>query len=67
MPIRGGDVVHALISISFFTTAIPKAEIAERIVAPLRATTARIEDAFALMSSGSAARAETPATIELGF
>ena len=39
MPIREGETVHALISISFFTTALAKCEIAEKIVAPLRATT----------------------------
>ena len=43
MPIREGETVHALISISFFTTALAKCEIAEKIVAPLRATTKRIE------------------------
>lgn len=52
MPIREGDTVHALISISFFTTAVPKREIAEQIVAPLRATTTKIEEAFAFVNSG---------------
>lgn len=52
MPIRDGEAVHALISISFFTTAVPKREIAEQIVAPLRATTTKIEEAFAFLNSG---------------
>ena len=40
MPIREGDTVHALVSISFFTTAIPRGKIVERIVAPLKDTIA---------------------------
>ena len=67
MPIREGDTVHALISASFFTTAIPKSEIAEKVVAPLRATTTKIEAAIAFMKSGRLAQEETPAPVELGF
>jgi hypothetical protein len=59
--------VHALISASFFTTAMPKDEIADRIVAPLRATTTKIEAAIAFLSSGQLAQDETPAHVELGF
>ena len=47
-PIREGETVHALISISFFTTAIPRSAILERIVTPLKDTTTRIEHALAL-------------------
>jgi len=47
-PIREGETVHGLISISFFTTAIPRSAIAARIVSPLKETTARIERALAL-------------------
>jgi IclR family mhp operon transcriptional activator len=50
MPIREGETVHALISISFFTTALAKCEIAEKIVAPLRAATKRIEAAVVAMN-----------------
>ena len=53
MPIREGETVHALISISFFTTALAKCEIAEKIVAPLRATTKLIEDTIVTMNSGT--------------
>lgn len=67
MAIREGDTVHALISASFFTTAVPKNEIAEKIVAPLRATTTKIEAAIAFMKSGQLAQEETPAHVELGF
>jgi IclR family mhp operon transcriptional activator len=52
MPIREGNQARAAISISFFKTAIPAAEIAERIVAPLRETTARIEEALATLNAG---------------
>lgn len=54
MPIREGGGVEALINISFFTTAIAKSEIAEKILAPLRATTAKIEQAIAMARAGSA-------------
>jgi IclR family mhp operon transcriptional activator len=55
MPIREGDVVHALISISFFTTALAKCEIAEKVVAPLRAATRMIEEAVAAVHAGGLA------------
>jgi len=67
MPIREGESVHALISISFFTTAIAKGDIAERIVAPLRATTTKIEEAFAFVNAGGLAPERTPEGIEFGF
>ena len=63
MPIREGETIHGLISISFFTTALAKCEIAEKIVAPLRATTKLIEDAVAAMN----AHHEAPAGLELAF
>jgi IclR family mhp operon transcriptional activator len=52
LPIREGETVHALVSLSFFTTALPKCEIAEKIVAPLRATTEKIEQAIAMTKAG---------------
>jgi IclR family mhp operon transcriptional activator len=67
MPILEGETVHALISISFFTTAIAKCEMAERIVAPLRATTTKIEEAFAFVNCGGLARDRTPTALEFGF
>lgn len=67
MPICQGEAVHALISASFFTTAVPKSEIANKIVAPLRACTTKIEAAIAFMNSGRLAQEETPAHVELGF
>lgn len=50
MPIREGDTVDALVSISFFTSAVPRDRIVERIVDPLKATTAKIEQALAFMN-----------------
>jgi IclR family mhp operon transcriptional activator len=58
MPIREGETIHALISISFFTTALAKCEIAEKVVAPLRATTGMIEEAVAAVHAGGLARHE---------
>jgi IclR family transcriptional regulator, mhp operon transcriptional activator len=55
MPIREGEVVHALISISFFTTALAKCEVAERVIAPLRAATRLIEEAIATVHAGGLA------------
>jgi len=52
LPIREGETVHALVSLSFFTTALPKCEVAEKIVAPLRATIAKIEQAIAMTTAG---------------
>lgn len=54
MPIREDGRVEALINISFFTTAIPKNEIAEKILTPLRMTTVKIEHAIAATRAGGA-------------
>jgi DNA-binding IclR family transcriptional regulator len=66
MPIREGENVHALISISFFTTAIAPQDIQEKIVEPLRATTRTIEQAFGAMNAASPPRESAPA-LELSF
>jgi IclR family transcriptional regulator, mhp operon transcriptional activator len=58
MPIREGRTVHAMISISFFTTAVPRNQFAEQILKPLRCTTAKIEGAFAFLNAGGLAAAE---------
>lgn len=44
--IREGDIVHALASISIFTSAVPRDRVAAEIVAPLQETVARIEQAL---------------------
>jgi IclR family transcriptional regulator, mhp operon transcriptional activator len=66
MPIREGETIHALVSISFFTTALAKCEIAPKIVSPLRTTIKIIEDTIAAMNSGAQARHET-LDLELAF
>jgi len=66
MPIREGELIHALISISFFTTAVPKARIAEQIVAPLRTLTTKIEATIAVMTA-QAGHAEVPGGLEPAF
>jgi IclR family transcriptional regulator, mhp operon transcriptional activator len=47
VPIRDGDTVHALVSISIFTTAVPRDKVFDQIVVPLQETTAKIEQALA--------------------
>jgi len=66
MPIREDGRVEAVINISFFTTAIPKNEIADRILAPLRATTAKIEQAIAMTRAGTASH-DASMTVEPAF
>jgi IclR family mhp operon transcriptional activator len=67
MPIRVADSVHALISLSLFKSAVEKSEFAERILTPLRATTAKIEEALAFVNAGGLAGEKTPADLEPGF
>ena len=47
VPIRDGERVHALASISIFTTAVPRDKVVDQVVVPLKETCARIEDALA--------------------
>jgi IclR family transcriptional regulator, mhp operon transcriptional activator len=65
LPIREGETVHALVSLSFFTTALPKCEVAEKIVAPLRATIAKIEQTIAMTKAG--VRNDAPMAVEPAF
>ena len=66
LPIRQGETVHALINISFFTTAVSKSEVAEKVLAPLRATTAKIEQAVAMVKAGGV-RNDAPMVVEPVF
>jgi IclR family transcriptional regulator, mhp operon transcriptional activator len=66
MPIREGDAVHAVINLSFFTTAFAQCEVAEKVLAPLRATTARIEYAIA-MAKADVPRHDAPMAVEPAF
>jgi IclR family mhp operon transcriptional activator len=67
MPIRQGSEARATISISFFKTAIPPAEIAERIVAPLRETTTKIEETLAAIVSTHGGVAGSRERVEMAF
>lgn len=67
MPIREGSEARAAISISFFKTAIPLAEIGERIVEPLRETTAKIEDTLAAVASAHGAHGGFRDRVEMAF
>lgn len=52
VPIREGSEARAVMSISCFKTAIPPGEIAEKIVAPLRETALKVEEALAVINRG---------------
>jgi IclR family mhp operon transcriptional activator len=67
MPINESDHVRAVISISFYNTAIPSHEILQRIVTPLRATTLRIEEAFAFINAGQGVHDARDSDSDMGF
>jgi IclR family transcriptional regulator, mhp operon transcriptional activator len=67
MPIREGAVVHGMICLSFFTTAVPRHKVAKQIIEPLRCTTTKIEEALAFMNAGPIAEHDTTDEAELGF
>ena len=46
VPIREGENVHGLVSISIFTSAVARDKVVEKIVVPLQETCARIEHAL---------------------
>lgn len=46
--------VQAVISLSFFTTAVPEDQVAAQIIAPLRETVAKIEEALSFCSAETA-------------
>lgn len=52
MPIFEHDEVQALISISFYKSVVPLAEVDERIVEPLRSIASSIEDSLSFMNNG---------------
>jgi IclR family mhp operon transcriptional activator len=67
MPIFERGQVQALISISFFNTAVPRSCIAEQIAAPLRTTTSNIEDALSFMHAERVMAHVAPDDLEHGF
>lgn len=70
IPIMEGEVVSAVISISFFSSAVPPGEQLSRIVEPLLCTRASIEHALEFMSGrdGQTAHSNTvDNAVELSF
>ncbi len=67
VPLREAGTVRALMSIGFFTTAVPHNEIGPQIVAPLRATQRRIEDALTFMGATGLAPDRTSEGLEPAF
>jgi IclR family mhp operon transcriptional activator len=67
MPIREGSEARAAISISFFKTAIPLAEIGERIVTPLREATAKIEETLAIVGASHGGPGGFRDRVEMAF
>jgi IclR family mhp operon transcriptional activator len=67
MPIREGKLARAAIGISYFKTAIAPGDVAERIVAPLRETTAKIEETLAAVASGHDALTGARDRLEVAF
>jgi IclR family mhp operon transcriptional activator len=66
MPIRDGEQVCALISVSYFKSAVAPDEVVSQIVAPLRATTEKIEEAFEFARGGQMAGLER-GEVDVGF
>jgi IclR family mhp operon transcriptional activator len=66
MPIREGKTIHAVINMSFFTTAVSNCDVVDKIFAPLRETTVRIEQAIAMANAG-APHSNTPMAVEPAF
>jgi IclR family mhp operon transcriptional activator len=66
-PIREGSEARAVMSISFFKTAIPPAEIADRIVAPLLETARKVEGALAAITRGHSHFGDTREHVEMAF
>lgn len=67
MPIMERGEVQALISISFFKTAIGLHDITERIIEPLRSTAHEIEDTVAFLNSDQLAEVLHTERLEPGF
>lgn len=66
-PIRDGSDARAVMSISFFKTAIPPAAIAERIVAPLLETARKVEGALAVLNRSHPQFDDSRDHVELAF
>jgi IclR family transcriptional regulator, mhp operon transcriptional activator len=51
MPIRDQETVLASVTVSFFTSAVPREKVVERIIEPLRETVGKIEDVMKFIRS----------------
>lgn len=67
MAIRFGGVVQGMITLSYFTTAVPKNRVAEDILEPLRHTTAKIEETFAFLELEQHGAAHAHGEADAGF
>lgn len=67
MPLREGNDVRALVSLSVYRTTVGPRDIHERVIEPLKATIAKIEAALAFISSGKMDAAGDGLDLELGF
>lgn len=52
LPMRHGTRVLASITVSFFTSAVPARDVADKLIAPLRETVERIEKLYTCMHPG---------------
>jgi Transcriptional regulator len=59
LPIRHEGRVLASITVSFFTSAVPRSAVEETIIAPLRATVRKIETVYTCMRAPGAGRIES--------
>ncbi len=67
MPLREGNDVRALVSLSVYRTAVSPSEIHEKVIEPLKATIGKIEAALAFIEAGNAATQADGRDLELGF
>ncbi len=67
MPLREGDEVRALISLSVYRTAVSPREIHEKVIEPLKATIQKIEAALEFMETGTVEPHSGGHELELGF
>ena len=67
MPLREGNDVRALVSLSVYRTAVSPREIHEKVIEPLRATILKIEAALAFMKTGNTEAQPDGHALEPGF
>lgn len=67
MPVLENGTIHAVVTVSFFRTAMRPNEIHEKVIDPLRVTVGMIESALSFMNNGEIQGAVKTEEIELGF